>query len=216
MRQIDSYLKYTVATLLLSCFCLVAFTQTKDPYEMTINGVKIIVQPSGNEIVEIQTVIKGGVQNYPANKAGIEKLAMTALTECGTQKDDKNSFKNKLDEVDAMIYGSSGKDASHFQLNCIKSDLESVWPLYVDAMTAPKFDAKEFARILIIVSTPLGVAAILVGAYLSFQAVGTGLIFGGILAISWGYWSYWWYLDDWIRFVSLLAGFAVAFSELLR
>jgi uncharacterized membrane protein YphA (DoxX/SURF4 family) len=69
--------------------------------------------------------------------------------------------------------------------------------------------AKEFARVLIIVSTPLGLAAILVGAYLSFQAVGTGLIFGGIFAVSWGYWSYWWYLDDWIRFVSLLAGFVI-------
>jgi uncharacterized membrane protein YphA (DoxX/SURF4 family) len=68
--------------------------------------------------------------------------------------------------------------------------------------------AKEFARILVIVSTPLGVAAILFGAYLSFQAVGTGLIFGGIFAISWGYWSYWSYLDDWMRFVSLLVGFA--------
>ncbi|MBR1189144.1 hypothetical protein [Bradyrhizobium sp. AUGA SZCCT0160] len=69
--------------------------------------------------------------------------------------------------------------------------------------------AKEFARILVIVSTPLGVAAIFIGAYLAFQAIGTGLILGGILSVSWGYWSYWWYLDDWIRFVSLLAGFAI-------
>jgi hypothetical protein len=69
--------------------------------------------------------------------------------------------------------------------------------------------AKEFARILVIVATPLGLAAILIGAYLSFQAIGTGLILGGILSVSWGYWSYWSYLDDWIRFVSLLAGFAI-------
>jgi hypothetical protein len=55
----------------------------------------------------------------------------------------------------------------------------------------------------------LGLAAILIGAYLSFQAIGTGLILGGILSVSWGYWSYWSYLDDWIRFVSLLAGFAI-------
>jgi uncharacterized membrane protein YphA (DoxX/SURF4 family) len=69
--------------------------------------------------------------------------------------------------------------------------------------------AKEFARILVSVSTPLGVAAILIGAYLSIQAVGTGLILGGILTVSWGYWNYWSYLDDWIRFASLLAGFVV-------
>jgi hypothetical protein len=69
--------------------------------------------------------------------------------------------------------------------------------------------AKEFARVLVVVSTPLGVAAILIGAYLSFQAVGTGLILGGIFTVAWGYWNYWSYLDDWIRFVSLIAGFAV-------
>jgi hypothetical protein len=69
--------------------------------------------------------------------------------------------------------------------------------------------AKQFARILIIVSTPLGLAAILIGTYLTFLAVGTGLIFGGIFTVVWGYWAYWSYLDDWIRFVSLLAGFAI-------
>jgi hypothetical protein len=69
--------------------------------------------------------------------------------------------------------------------------------------------AKDFARVLVTVSTPLGVAAILIGAYLALHSIGTGLIFGGIFTVAWGYWGYWQYLDDWIRFVSLLAGFAI-------
>src|SRR6059058_1106330 len=105
------------------CFCLllvvVTNAQDKKAYDMTVNGVKVVVVPSGNEIIQIALVIKGGVQNYSADKAGIERLAITALTECGTLKDDKNSFKNKLDEVDARIYGFASGDASHFQLNCI-------------------------------------------------------------------------------------------------
>lgn len=116
-------------------------------YDMTIGGVKVIVQPSGNEIVEIQTILKGGVENYPASKAGIESLAMSALTECGTANDSKNSFKNKLDKVSAQMSGNSGKDYATFTLNCIKGDLDGIWPLYVDAFTTPLFDAKEFARI---------------------------------------------------------------------
>src|SRR5690242_14222873 len=123
---------------------ITAIAQDSKPYDMSINGVKVIVVPSGNEILQIDLVIKGGVQNYAADKAGIERLAMTALTECGTMKDDKNSFKNKLDEVDAKIYGSAGKDASYFQLNCIKGDFEIVCPLYVDSLISPRFDAKEF------------------------------------------------------------------------
>ena len=75
--------------------CLTCNLQTPrtKAYETTVDGVKVIVQPSGNDIVEIQTVIKGGVQNYPADKSGIEALAMTALTECGTMNHDKNALK---------------------------------------------------------------------------------------------------------------------------
>src|SRR5215218_2653759 len=139
-------MKYILTGLLFVTVLAVQAQQNK-PYDMVINGVKVIVVPSGNEIVQVDMVLKGGVQNYPAAKAGIEKLAFTALTECGTAKDDKNSFKNKLDEVDAQVYGMAGRDASHFQLNCIKGDFETIWPLYVDALTTPRFDAKEFARI---------------------------------------------------------------------
>ena len=133
--------------LLVSILPVMALAQLGKPYEMTINGVKVVVQPSGNEIVEVLTVIKGGVQNYPAEKAGIEALAMTALTECGTLKDDKNSFKNKLDKVSAQVGGNTNMDFASFRMNCIKMDFDKVWPLYIDAMTIPKFDSKEFDSI---------------------------------------------------------------------
>jgi len=142
MKKIIQYI--TVWAVVLAPLGLLA---QNDPYDMTINGVKVIVQPGGNDIVVIQTIIKGGVQNYPASKAGIENLAMRALTECGTEKDDKNSFLNKLDEVSAQVNGFSNMDFAGFSINCIKNDLDKVWPLYADALLTPRFDAKEFARI---------------------------------------------------------------------
>lgn len=123
------------------------WAQDKPAYEMKVDGVKVIVQPVNNEIVEIQTVIKGGVQNYAAEKAGIESLAMNALTECGTTNDDKNSFKNKLEKVSANVYGTNDMEKASLNLNCIKSDLDVVWSLYIDALTSPRFDAREFERI---------------------------------------------------------------------
>lgn len=148
MRKIFS----CIALLALACISGLLQAQAPSsssakPYDMMINGVKVIVQPSGNDIVVIQTVIKGGVQNYPDNKAGIENLAITALTECGTTRDDKNTFKNKLDKVSAQVGGNSGMSFASFTLNCIKGDFEEVWPLYTEAMTSPRFDAKEFERI---------------------------------------------------------------------
>jgi hypothetical protein len=74
-----------------------------------------------------------------------------------------------------------------------------------------KFEAaaKSFARTVVMVAAPLGLIAIVLGSLIGMHAIGTGLIAGGIMAVGWGYYGYWSYLDDWIRFVSLLCGFAV-------
>ena len=142
-------MKTKIFTLfLLAASCMLNKVKAQNQaYEMTVEGVKVIVQPSKNDIVEIQTIIKGGVQNYPANKAGIEAMAMNALTECGTANHNKNEFKNQLDKVNAAVFGYSGKDYSVLRMNCIKSDFETVWALYAEALTTPVFDAKEFTRI---------------------------------------------------------------------
>ncbi|GAA4337529.1 pitrilysin family protein [Flaviaesturariibacter amylovorans] len=136
---------------ILLVLCLMApaalLAQMGKAYDMNINGVKVIVQPSGNDIVEIRTIIKGGVQNYSNEQAGIESLALSALTECGTASMDKNSFKNALDAVSAQVGGWTEMDFATFRMNCIKTDLKKVWPLYVEALTAPRFDEKEFTRI---------------------------------------------------------------------
>src|SRR5947207_7026320 len=146
LSDMKKFIHHTV-TLLAFIIPFSVYAQTDKAYDMNVNGVKVIVQPSGNEIVVIQTIIKGGVQNYSADKAGIESLAMTGLTECGTVKDDKNSFKNKLDKISAQVFGNTGMDFASFSLNCIKGDFETAWPLYSDAMTSPRFDTKEFDRI---------------------------------------------------------------------
>jgi zinc protease len=122
-------------------------SQAQEAYDMMVDGVKVIVKPGNNDIVQVLTVIKGGVQNYPLAKQGIENLAITSLTEGGTLNDDKNSFKNKLDKVAAYIGGYAGMDFAQINLNCILGDFETVWPLYADAIVKPKFDAKEFDRV---------------------------------------------------------------------
>jgi predicted Zn-dependent peptidase len=144
MKKIKS-----ISIFFLTAISFIQFSnaQKKTAYEMNIEGVKVIVQPSANDIVVIQTIFKGGVQNYPENKAGIEKMGFQSLTECGTVNDDKNNYKNKLYKVSAQVYVNSGMDKSSLTMNCIRSDFETVWPLYADALSGPRFDEKEFDRI---------------------------------------------------------------------
>ncbi len=66
---------------------------------------------------------------------------------------------------------------------------------------------KRFQQHLFVVAVPLGLTAIIIGAFLRVQSIGTGLMFGGILSICDGYVNYWSELQDGLRFVSLLAAF---------
>ncbi|MDD5561978.1 MAG: hypothetical protein PHT50_07650 [Candidatus Omnitrophica bacterium] len=68
---------------------------------------------------------------------------------------------------------------------------------------------KRFQLFLFLVAVPLGIAAILIGSLAAIQAVGTGLMFGGIFLLLDGYCNYWSELADSMRFLSLLLAFIV-------
>ena len=68
---------------------------------------------------------------------------------------------------------------------------------------------KRFQRHLFFVATPIGIIAIIFGSLTAVQAVGTGLMFGGIFTVTEGYCWYWSELEDWMRFMSLLVAFIV-------
>ena len=48
---------------------MISMAQMGKAYDMTVNGVKVIVQPSGNDIVVIQTIIRGGCTKLPSRKS---------------------------------------------------------------------------------------------------------------------------------------------------
>lgn len=68
---------------------------------------------------------------------------------------------------------------------------------------------KRFQKHLFLVTTPLGIFAIIAGSLIAVQAIGTGLMFGGIFCLLDGYANYWTELADWMRFLSLAGGFVV-------
>jgi hypothetical protein len=70
-------------------------------------------------------------------------------------------------------------------------------------------ELKHFQIYLFFVSVPLGIIAIILGAFIPFKAIGAGMIFGGIFSVCDGYINYWSELSAALRFISLLAAFIV-------
>jgi hypothetical protein len=63
-----------------------------------------------------------------------------------------------------------------------------------------------YAKILFAVMAPAGLAAVIGGYLIGVNAIGIGLLTGGILCMVYGYAGYWEALPLWMRFVSILAG----------
>jgi hypothetical protein len=63
-----------------------------------------------------------------------------------------------------------------------------------------------YAKILFSVMAPAGLAAVLGGYFIGINAIGIGLLTGGILCMVYGYAGYWNALPQPMRFVSLLVG----------
>jgi hypothetical protein len=65
----------------------------------------------------------------------------------------------------------------------------------------------QFQRRLFAVAVPLGLVAVIIGTFLRLPAIGTGLMFGGIVTVCDGYFNYWDHLSASFKFISLLAAF---------
>lgn len=67
----------------------------------------------------------------------------------------------------------------------------------------------QSGRVHFFVGVPLGILVTLIGSFIRVQAVGGGLMLGGIFTFSDGCWSYWTELPSSGRFLVLLVAFAV-------
>jgi hypothetical protein len=68
--------------------------------------------------------------------------------------------------------------------------------------------SRRYQKHLFYVAVPVGIAAIIVGAFVSIPAIGPGLVFGGVFTLIQGYWFYWAELEAWIKFLSILIALA--------
>jgi hypothetical protein len=75
--------------------------------------------------------------------------------------------------------------------------------------TAYRAAEKVFENHLFAVAVPLGLIAIIAGAFFLSPAIGTGLMFGGVFSICDGYITCWSELPATLKFLSLLAAFIV-------
>ncbi len=112
--------------------------------KFTVDGLEVIMKPTVKDIINVSVYYRGGVTNYPVEKAGIENLALAGAPECGTKLFSKDAFKDKADKFGINIYGSSSYDYGVISLNCISKYFDEGWSLLADAVKNPIYNEKDF------------------------------------------------------------------------
>lgn len=131
---------HTAFLLLINVPC---FSQS-NTVEFYVNGLKVILRQTQKETVAMGMYFRGGASNYTAENAGIESLALSAVTECGTANYAPNDFHDEVDEYGLHLSADAEQDYGRVKLTCISAYFNEAWALFSAAITSPSFDPERF------------------------------------------------------------------------
>jgi len=96
-------------------------------------------------LVTMQLLVKGGLLQEPAEKAGLANLTAQLLLS-GTQKRSATTIAQELDFLGAKLSASGGADFATVSLTVLKKDLDRGLDLFQDVVLNPAFAPGEIRR----------------------------------------------------------------------
>ena len=137
-------MKKIVIVLVASCFPFLFANAQSETQSFDVGGIKVIFKPTTKNVINVRLYFRGGVTNYPADKAGIENIALAATMRCGSGKYSAKAVRDTSDNYGILLSGGSSLDYGYLQVNCISKYFNQAWDLFSEAVMDPAFDAKEF------------------------------------------------------------------------
>jgi predicted Zn-dependent peptidase len=135
-------MKKIFVTLFFICGSLSVMAQSETT-SFEVDGIKVIFKPTLKDIINVRMFYRGGVTNYPASQAGIEKFALEATTECGTKKYSGNVYRDRADTYGVDVASEGEYDYGNIQMQCITKYFNEGWDLFTESVVNPVFDAGE-------------------------------------------------------------------------
>jgi predicted Zn-dependent peptidase len=112
--------------------------------ELSVHGVTVLVERApGAETVALQLFIRGGVRNWSAGDAGVERLALTAAVSGGTTRLDKDAYTRRLADLGSSITAVCNEDYAVLAGKALRPGFDATFELLVDAFRRPALPAAE-------------------------------------------------------------------------
>ncbi len=115
-------------------------------YEI-INGIRVILKPSTNNVVSAILFVTGGVKNYNLATQGIEGLALNVAADGGTKKYPKNVWHDLTEQKGIIINTNSSYDYSTLEIRTIDKNWHIAFDLLADLVSHPAWDMQSFEQV---------------------------------------------------------------------
>ncbi len=114
-----------------------------DEYRHTLStGVPVYVAPSREfPLVTISFTFKGGSYLDPADKVGLASMTGAQIRQGGTTTISAEDLDEKFDFLAASVSSFAAGDQSGASLNCLTSNLDESFALFMDMVRNPGFDS---------------------------------------------------------------------------
>ena len=111
------------------------------------NGARLLVVESrAVPLVSIEIVLRAGVDQEPAAKAGLAGFTADMLTE-GTVKRPALEYAARVEDLAARLSASADLESTRLRLNCLTENLPEALDLLAEALLTPAFHADDVERV---------------------------------------------------------------------
>jgi len=108
------------------------------------SGVPVYVVPSDEfPLVNVQLVFKGGAYLEPGDATGTAATLGAMMRRGGTETLSPDELDERLDYLAANVSTSVGSETSSASIDCLKSNLDEAFALFMDVLLRPGYDAER-------------------------------------------------------------------------
>ncbi len=112
------------------------------------NGIPLIVKNNpGSRILDLRIIVSGGTALVPVEKSGLEAVVFTLMAH-GSQSYSYPEIMETTYETSSAIGGGSAADFSVFEMECIDSHFDRLFPVFMDSFLNPLFSETEFTNVI--------------------------------------------------------------------
>ena len=112
------------------------------------NGLRLYgIENHELPLIQFTMTIKGGQLLDDINKVGVANLITDMMME-GTQNKTPIELEEAIDDLGASIFLYTGRESINVRVNCLSSKFADVYNLVEEILLEPRWDEKEFERII--------------------------------------------------------------------